>query len=156
MLTQKIPQKRYKSVFLTQRVHLFPFRTQKLSSAVLKILVGRPAGKISQCRHNIGKRFLKRNLFSYLCISPKGKGETNSEVAIRYASLAQLAEHVTVNHGVVGSSPSRGAKTKDHPIGGSFVLLFCDRAQIDGLSAINCKDVSRQTLFRFQTSSLPL
>ena len=109
MLTQKIPQKRYKSVFLTQRVHLFPFRTQKLSSAVLKILVGRPAGKISQCRHNIGKRFLKRNLFSYLCISPKGKGETNSEVAIRYASLAQLAEHVTVNHGVVGSSPSRGA-----------------------------------------------
>ena len=27
-----------------------------------------------------------------------------------YASLAQLAEHVTFNHGVVGSSPSGGAK----------------------------------------------
>ena len=30
----------------TQRVHLFPFRTQKLSSAVAKILYGRLYGKI--------------------------------------------------------------------------------------------------------------
>ena len=38
----------------------------------------------------------------------------------RNASLAQLAEHVTVNHGVVGSSPSRGAKTEDHQS-----VVFC-------------------------------
>ena len=37
-----------KSVFQTQRVHLFPFRTQKLSSAVAKILYGRLYGKIVQ------------------------------------------------------------------------------------------------------------
>ena len=41
-----------KSVLQTQRVHLFPFRTQKLSSAVVKILYGRPYGKIAQCRHS--------------------------------------------------------------------------------------------------------
>ena len=43
------------SVFLTQRVHLFPFRTQKLSSAVPKILAWRRAGKIGQSRHHYRK-----------------------------------------------------------------------------------------------------
>ena len=38
-----------KLVLQTQRVHLFPFRTQKLSSAVAKILYGRLYGKIAQC-----------------------------------------------------------------------------------------------------------
>ena len=37
------------SVLQTQRVHLYPFRTQKLSSAVVKILYGRLYGKIAQC-----------------------------------------------------------------------------------------------------------
>ena len=37
------------SVLQTQRVHPFPFRTRKLSSAVVKILCGRPHGKIAQC-----------------------------------------------------------------------------------------------------------
>ena len=43
------------SVFLTQRVHPYPFRTRKLSSAVVKILYGKLCGKIAQCRH-FGKR----------------------------------------------------------------------------------------------------
>ena len=38
-----------KSVLQTQRVHLYPFRTQKLSSAVVTILYGRLYGKIAQC-----------------------------------------------------------------------------------------------------------
>ena len=42
---------RKKSVLQTQRVHPFPFRTRKLSSAVVKILYGRLYGKIAQCRH---------------------------------------------------------------------------------------------------------
>ena len=37
------------SVLQTQRVHLFPFRTQKLSSAVATILYGKLYGKIVQC-----------------------------------------------------------------------------------------------------------
>ena len=39
------------SVLQTQRVHPFPFRTRKLSSAVATILCGRLHGKIAQCRH---------------------------------------------------------------------------------------------------------
>ena len=39
-------------VFLTQRVHLFPFRTQKLSSVVAKILGWRRPGKIAKRQHN--------------------------------------------------------------------------------------------------------
>ena len=38
-------------VIMTLRIHLFPFRTQKLSSAVLKILGGKLPGKISRRRH---------------------------------------------------------------------------------------------------------
>ena len=41
----------------TQRVHLFPFRTQKLSSAVAKILYGRLYGKIAQRWHRTGNGF---------------------------------------------------------------------------------------------------
>ena len=45
-----------KSVLQTQRVHLFPFRTQKLSSAVAKILYGRLYGKIAQRWHRDRER----------------------------------------------------------------------------------------------------
>ena len=44
-----------KSVLLTHRVHPFPFRTRKLSCAVLKILYGRLYGKIGQGRHGFGR-----------------------------------------------------------------------------------------------------
>ena len=44
----------HQSVLLAQRVHLFPFRTQKLSSAEPKILAWRRAGKIGQCWHIVG------------------------------------------------------------------------------------------------------
>ena len=40
----------------------------------------------------------------------------------KYSELAQLAEHLTVNQVVAGSSPAFGAKTKNHPIGWFFVL----------------------------------
>ena len=39
------------SVILSQRVHLFPFRTQKLSSAEPTILGGRLPGKIGRGQH---------------------------------------------------------------------------------------------------------
>ena len=43
-----------KFVFLTQRVHPFPYRTRKLSSAVAKILGGKLPGKIAQREHTVG------------------------------------------------------------------------------------------------------
>ena len=35
----------------------------------------------------------------------------SNKILIKYSSLAQLAEHVTVNHGVAGSSPAGGANS---------------------------------------------
>ena len=37
-------------VIMTQRIHPFPYRTRKLSSAVLMILGGRLPGKVSRRR----------------------------------------------------------------------------------------------------------
>ena len=52
-------------VFLTVRVHLFPFRTQKLSSPVPKILVWRRTGKIGQCQHK-KREFIMNSLFFFI------------------------------------------------------------------------------------------
>ena len=89
-----------RSVLLTQRVHPFPFRTRKLSFAVPKILGWRRPGKIGHSRHIIKVAHWVQPLI--------------------YSSLAQSVEHMTVNHGVVGSSPTGGAKTRNHPIGWFF------------------------------------
>ena len=78
-----------KSVFLTQRVHPFPFRTRKLSFAVPKILGWRRPGKIGHSRH--------KGYFKY---------------PFKYSSLAQSVERMTVNHDVAGSSPAGGARKK--------------------------------------------
>ena len=65
---------------MTPRIHLFPFRTQKLSLVVPTILGWQRPGKIGRRR-------------SYI-----------------YSSLAQSVERSAVNRNVVGSSPTRGAK----------------------------------------------
>ena len=48
------------SVIITLRTHLFPFRTQKLSSAVPKILGGKLPGKIGRRRHRGKSHFFPR------------------------------------------------------------------------------------------------
>ena len=60
--------------------------------------------------------FRKTEMFSCLCIEERTSGQSPVR-SPQNASLAQLAEHVTVNHGVVGSSPSRGAKKGHRPHG---------------------------------------
>ena len=84
-----------KLVLQTQRVHLFPFRTQKLSSAVAKILYGRLYGKIAQCQH--GKRAERSALYT----------EENGEklLLIKNGGVAQLGEHLPCKQGVMGSNP---------------------------------------------------
>ena len=94
---QKRAEEVRESVILTQRVHLFPFRTQKLSFAVLTILAWRRAGKISRSRHTQKLRS-KRNFCA------------------KYSSLAQSVERMTVNHDVAGSSPAGGAKREKSEI----------------------------------------
>ena len=65
---------------MTPGVHLFPYRTQKLSPVVPKIVGWRRPVKIGRCQHFI------------------------------FSSIAQSVERMTVNHDVTGSSPVGGAK----------------------------------------------
>ena len=74
---------------MTVRIHLFPSRTQKLSSLVPKILGWKRPGKIGKCRHTRG---------------------SHGGTANPYSSLAQSVEHAAVNRRVVRSSRTGGAK----------------------------------------------
>ena len=114
---------------ISQRVHLFPFRTQKLSSAEATILVWRRTGKIAHRQHRTAKLNLRFSCFP-LYISLLSNRAVEKSVLLNacigrprslyrfdisnhlYSSLAQSVEHMTVNHGVVGSSPTGGARKK--------------------------------------------
>ena len=82
-------------VTIAKRIHLYPYRTQKLSSLASKILGWRRPGKIESCHLNDrGEKEQPSLFYPYKTHSP----------------LAQSVEHAAVNRGVVGSSPTRGAK----------------------------------------------
>ena len=95
-------------VLMAVRTHLYPYRTQKLSSPASKILGWRRPGKIERCQH-------KR----------KRTGET---VRFVYSSLAQSVEHAAVNRRVVCSSQTGGAKREgsvdDSPCCFPFCFLY--------------------------------
>ena len=106
-------------MWLTQRVHLFPFRTQKLSSVVLTILGWRRPGKISTRQH------LRSDVPAW---------------PLSYSSIAQLAEHAAVNRGVVGSSPTGGAlKTC------TLVQVFCFLDETEGIMVVWSEKTSKNT-----------
>ena len=91
---------------MAKRSHPFPFRTRKLSSSALMVLGGRLPGRVGRCRNKKVKPSFKKTA-ALIFIKRRGK---NKEKQIKYSSLAQSVEHMTVNHRVVGSSPTRGAK----------------------------------------------
>ena len=93
---------------IAHRVHLFPFRTQKLSCAEPKILAWRRAGKIGRCQHDLAHFLIPVKLLSKREF-PYRVGETPTRT---YSSIAQSVEHLTVNQGVTGSSPVGGARKK--------------------------------------------
>ena len=97
---------------LAVRVHLFPFRTQKLSSSVPKILGWKRPGKIGRCQHKRSEKCANAH-FSPFSFKTK------------YSSLAQSVERAAVNRVVVGSSPTGGAKTKP-PKSGGFCFGFLE------------------------------
>ena len=73
------PKDAVQSVILTQRVHPFPFRTRKLSSAVPRVLRRKQRGRVGHGRHRIS-------------LKPNG-------------GVAQLGEHLPCKQGVMGSNP---------------------------------------------------
>ena len=95
--------------------------------------------------------FRKTEMFSCLCIEERTSGQSPVR-SPQNASLAQLAEHVTVNHGVVGSSPSRGAKKGHRPYGlcpffvvsqGLEPLMFC-RAKHESVCGEDASDLTKR------------
>ena len=52
------------AVMIARRIHLYPYRTQKLSSLALMILGGRPPGKVGRCRFSKKATCKDRLLFS--------------------------------------------------------------------------------------------
>ena len=92
-------------VTIAERIHLYPYRTQKLSSLASKILGWRRPGKIESCHLNIKEG---RKIFPLYVYSP----------------LAQSVEHAAVNRGVVGSSPTRGAIQRSHTIRYGIFVFF--------------------------------
>ena len=98
---------------MTVRSHLFPFRTQKLSSLVPKIVGWTRPVKIGRCRLLSPIRLLK----------PQSDG---------HAPLAQLVEQLTLNQWAQGSSPWRCTRkmTQDRKILRHFFVkkglhIFC-------------------------------
>ena len=70
-------------VTIALRSHLFSFRTQKLSSAAPKVLVGQPAGRIGCCHFPLNLVISDSKVFSlsscllsgYGCLTPTGEGK---------------------------------------------------------------------------------
>ena len=102
-----------KPVLMAVRFHLFPSRTQKLSSPVSKILGWRRPGKIERCRY-----FQKPKSSFYtgfLVYIPPMADKVRHGLELRrneYSSLAQSVERSAVNRNVVGSSPTGGASLR--------------------------------------------
>ena len=87
---------------MTVRTHLFPFRTQKLSSLVPKIVRWKRRVKIGSRRLLYGplvKRLRQRPLTPLTSV--------RFRYGSPYAPLAQLVEQLTLNQWAQGSSPGR-------------------------------------------------
>ena len=107
-----------RSVSMTVRFHLFPFRTQKLSSLVPKIVSWKRLVKIGSRRLLYGplvKRLRQRPLTPLTSV--------RFRYGSPYAPLAQLVEQLTLNQWAQGSSPWRCTTTTKSE-------LFSDRRRV--------------------------
>ena len=117
---------------MTPRFHLFPFRTQKLSLVVPKILGWRRPGKIGRCRlfslitarwssgQDGGLSRRKREFDSPTGHQKKGRRNRGP-----YAPLAQLVEQLTLNQRAQGSSPWKCTIEIKHEQGREQNLWSC-------------------------------
>ena len=80
------------SVILTQRVHPFPSRTRKLSSAVATILGWRRPGKIAHSRHSFSGETEYGFPWQF------SKGNISLSLKIKYSSLAQSGSRSECEH----------------------------------------------------------
>ena len=116
-----------KPVLMAVRFHLFPSRTQKLSSPVSKILGWRRPGKIERRRYSQNP---KSSFYTgFLVYIPPMADKVRHGLELRrneYSSLAQSVERSAVNRNVVGSSPTGGAILKPCQKLFCFPTGFCE------------------------------
>ena len=92
-------------VIIEKRIHLFPYRTQKLSSSSLMVLRPKGLGRVgrSQLYSKVAQRRSTRLLTGRLWVRvPPLEPECGS--------IAQLGEHLPYKQGVTGSSPVGSTK----------------------------------------------
>ena len=132
-------------VSLTRRVHLFPYRTQKLSCVVPTILDGRLSGKIGRSGHPYLSSFLKQ-LIHFKNRSGQWFIATVLTYQSKYSSLAQSVEQRTVNPRVTGSSPVGGASKEGIQQDAFFAAFFyCTRSVTRGLT-VHCLPSERSSV----------
>ena len=87
-------------VIIEERIHLFPFRTQKLSSLSLMVLGAKVPGRV-------GRSHVKWPVGQAVKTPPFHGGNRSSILlgVTNYGSIAQLGEHLPYKQRVTGSSP---------------------------------------------------
>ena len=82
------------AVTIARRSHLFPYRTQKLSSLALMILGGRLPGKVGRCRFSKKRSSRKRTSF-FISARDSWRNLECSLTANNIADLYQMASYVS-------------------------------------------------------------
>ena len=110
-------------MLIRARVHPFPSRTRKLSSLLPTILGWRRPGKIGNA-------------------NTKWSGLTGPDHSA-HSSIAQSVEHAAVNRGVVGSSPTGGAKSSRDRISMRSLFFLHDFITV-GLNTVTIQNYIRE------------
>ncbi len=114
-------------VIIAEKIHLFPFRTQKLSSLALMVLGGKLPGRVGHSHvgySKVAQRWSNRLLTGRLWVrapplepiwlvgqevkTPPFHGGNRGSIPLRVTIcgiIAQLGEHLPYKQGVTGSSP---------------------------------------------------
>ena len=87
-------------VIIAKRIHLFPFRTQKLSSLALMVLGGQLPGRVR--RSHVYGPLVKRSRHRPFTAVTGVRFPYGSPFP---GTIAQLGEHLPYKQGVTGSSP---------------------------------------------------
>ena len=95
-------------VTMAEGIHLFPYRTQKLSLLTPMVLGGRPPGRLGSCQTYFCEDYIFTKLVRFF-----DKFKSIFYNYTYYVCLgSSMVEHPAVNRQVVGSSPTLSAKCR--------------------------------------------
>ena len=94
------------AVMMARRIHLFPFRTQKLSFVTPRVVRGTPLARVRKLFEIFTKKYcnVSKNCYNYTCC----------------CGSSSVVEHHLAMVGVAGSNPVFRSKIEGSPSGESF------------------------------------